>query len=374
MPKILHIINRLGLGGAEVMLLDIIRNSNRAEFDYHILLPHGKGELDNRAASFSIPLHYLLEGEKSGRFNLLREGIAFLKNFKPNIIISHTRFSDLIGLYGGSKAGIPLRIMTVHAAGMYFYDSWPIHEGIAEYFVSRFAKHYVAVSREVIKYLQKYGNIPSEKITLIPNGIDPDRVCKTDIRNRDDVRKSLGFGKNQFVVLSVGRLIQAKGFDILLEEFANFAKKATDASLLIAGYGPEQNKLIRKTSRLKIADRAKFIGQYPNLSELLKSCDCYVMPSRQEGFGLSILEAMANGLPVIGNKVGAVPEIIENGVNGLSFSIRNKGELASRILDIYNDKKTALMYGENARKTALEKYHVKNTSQKYEELYRKLLS
>jgi len=179
---------------------------------------------------------------------------------------------------------------------------------------------------------------------------------------------------NQFVVLSIGRLIRAKGFDILIDEFASFAEKAKEASLLIAGYGSEQKNLIRKASMLGIADRVNIIGRYPNLSELLKSCDCYVMPSRQEGFGLSILEAMANGLPVIGNKVGAVPEIIENGVNGLSFSIRNKGELASRILDIYNDKKKSLIYGENARKTALEKYHVKNTSQKYEELYRKLLS
>jgi glycosyltransferase involved in cell wall biosynthesis len=263
--------------------------------------------------------------------------------------------------------------MTVHAAGMYFLDSSPFHEGLIEYIVSRYAVHYVAVSNAVVGYLQKYGNIPSGKITLIHNGIDPERICRTDIRNRDDVRESLGFEKHHFIVISVGRLIPVKGFEILLREFSAFSKKAPDARLLIVGYGPEEDKIRKTIGDLKLNDRIKIIGRYDKLAELHNASDCFVMTSRQEGFGLAILEAMACGLPVIGSNVGAVPEMIEDRVNGLIFSTKNDGELALCISKIYENRNGARSMGDLARKTALEKYHIKNTSKKYEELYRRLL-
>jgi len=356
------------------MLLDIIRNANRKEFDFHILCPFGKGDLDERANSFGIEVHHLAEDKLSGKIQLFNKGVKFINNLKPDLINTHTRFSDLVGLVGGWRAGIQKRIMTVHAAGMYFLDSKPIHEGLIEYYVARFACFYVAVSDAVADYLRRNGNIPSEKIVTIYNGIDPERVCRLSGRSRADVRSPLGIEENKFLILSVGRLIYEKGFDILIYEFAELLEKIKDVHLLIVGTGPEEQKLKRIARDLHIADKITFSGNFDNLADLFCSADCFVQPSRQEGFGITILEAMSNGLPVIASDVGGIPEIIENEANGLLVSIRKCGDLSSAIERFYSDINLREKLSKIGQETAFEKFHISRTSQKFEELYRKLLA
>jgi len=374
MPRILHVINRLAIGGAEVMLLDIIRNSNRAEFDFHILCPFGKAELDERAKSFGIEVHHLADDKSPGRIQLFSDGVKFIRNLKPDLINTHTRFSDLVGLVGGWRAGIQKRIMTVHAAGMYFLDSRPVHEGMIEYYVARFAGNYVAVSDAVAGYIHKNGNIPVEKIVTIHNGIDPQRVSQPSTRSRADIRSLHAIGENKFLVLSIGRLIYEKGFDILVYEFAELLEKIHDVHLLIAGNGPEEQKLKRVARDLHVAENITFSGTFDNLTDLFCSSDCYVQPSRQEGFGLTILEAMSNGLPVIASDVGGIPEIIENETNGLLVSVRKCGDLSSAIERIHSDVALREKLLKTGRETSLDKFHISHTARKYEELYRKILA
>lgn len=375
MPRILHIINKLDIGGAEVMILDILKYANRDEFDYHILLPYGKGELDNRAESYGINLHYLDTDKSSGKLKLFRLAVKKIRELKPDLIHTHTRFSDFIGLFGGKLAGVKVRMMTIHQEGWYFLGSKPIFEGIFEtFFVVRYAHHFAVISKGVEVYAKKYGLIPKTKMTLVHNGIDPERVVPPVKKGRSSLRAEMGIDEKEFVVIALGRLLIEKGFDILLNEFNKFRDRIGSGKLIIAGYGNMESELKKQAEDLGIKDQVVFYGKYDNPADLLRASDVFVHSSRIEGFGIVIIEAMATGIPVIASNVGGVPEIIEDGVDGFLFDHRQNGALSMLLERVYSHRDSAMEIGGKGKIKSHEKFHVRNTAANYENLYRRLLS
>lgn len=374
MPRILHIINKLDLGGAEIMLLDILKYANHDKFDYHILLPMGEGVLDDLAKSQSLKLHYLENPQKKTKLQLFNDGVKFIRDLKPDLIHTHTRLSDMIGLYGGKKAGVPVRLMTVHAAGMYFLDSDSKIEGLAEMYIVRYATHFAVISNGVKKYLQKNVRIPDTKITLIYNGIDPERVCPENIESRQNIRAQFGFKEQDFVIMFAGRLIHEKGVDILINEFNRFHKETGIGKLFIVGKGDESETLSKLVQVKQLEKQVVFHSEFGSLAALFQAADCFVMPSRQEGFGLVILEAMANGIPVIASNVGGIPEIIKHNANGILCDINRQGDIADALKTIHSDTDLVNALIQNGKTTAFENFHVKFTASNYEKLYRNLMS
>jgi glycosyltransferase involved in cell wall biosynthesis len=373
MARILHIINHLGKGGAEVLLLDVLKYANHKEFEYHILQPYGRSDMDSQAEELGVQLHFLNGDEKSGRMKLLGEGIEKIKSLKPDLINTHTRFSDMIGLYGGKVAGVKKRMMTAHSSGMYFLDSKPLSQGVVEYFVVRYACHFAAVSNSVREYLMKYGNIRDDRITVIYNGIDTQRNQGKVVSSKTGFRERIGLASSDYVVTSVGRLIPEKGFNHLIREFKIFSGKNTNAKLVICGIGPCADELKKQVNSLGIGNRIVFLDNKQDLPELFNASDCFVLSSRKEGFGLVLLEAMMSGLPVIGSNAGGIPEIVSNEVDGLIFNLRISGDLAHALDRLYSDKNLSTFLANAGRKKALEQFNVSVTSKKYEELYRTLL-
>jgi glycosyltransferase involved in cell wall biosynthesis len=373
MFKILHIINKLDPGGAEVMLLDILKYADRKSFDYHILLPKGKGEFDHKAESMGLNLHYP-PGSSNSKISIYRECVNIIRKIKPDLIHTHTRFSDLIGLYGGKIAGVPVRLMTVHAAGMYFFDSPNFLEGLVEYFVVKNATHFAVISNGVKGYLQRNIKVRDDMISVIYNGIDIERVCPAAVKPSGQTRSELGLRSDDFIVCYAGRLAHEKGVDLLIDEFALISQKIVNAKLLIVGKGILEDTLRDQISKTGLQDKVVIHRHFGGLSDYLKASNCFVLPSRNEGFGLVILEAMANGLPVIASKVGGIPEIIEHRVNGLLFDNAQKGELAACIKMLHDDPNLSEEFIKAGKVTACEKFDVRFTTRNYEELYRRLIA
>ncbi|MBU1024045.1 glycosyltransferase family 4 protein, partial [bacterium] len=125
---------------------------------------------------------------------------------------------------------------------------------------------------------------------------------------------------------------------------------------------------------LHLEENILFLGMRNDVSLCLSAMDVYVQPSFYEGHSNTILEAMANGLPVIASNSGGIPEIIHDGTNGLMFDVRKKNSLAASLKKLYKDSSLAGKLTKEGSKTALEKFHVKHTARGYEDLYWKLLS
>jgi glycosyltransferase involved in cell wall biosynthesis len=372
MTRILHIINQLAPCGAEILLLNVLKYSNRKEFDYHIMLPYGEGELDYRAREMGVELHHL-GGAKCGHRKLLSQGVEKIKSLKPDLINTHNRCSDMIGLYGGKIAGVKKRMITVHQCGMYFLESKPFYMGVMEYFIVRYASHFVAVSNSVKEYVMKYGNIRDDRITVIYNGIDMEVWKKKPQSDRSAIRNSLGLSDDDFVVVAAARLFPEKGFDHLIREFRIFSSNRKNAKLVICGCGPSENNLKNLVKKLDLENRILFLGNIPYLREMFNAADCFALSSRKEGFGLAFVEAMASGLPVIGSNVGSIPELIRHEKDGLIFNIKISSDLAKMLDRIYSDKTFAAGLAVEGRKKALEQFDVTVTSRRNEELYGNLL-
>lgn len=153
-------------------------------------------------------------------------------------------------------------------------------------------------------------HVDPNKITVIHNGIDTAKFYRK-IGDREGNRRYFSLPANRWLWGAVGRLVPTKGYDILLKAWAAKKIGSLGGFLVFAGEGRERQNLLNLAEDLGIAGEICFLGHISEVAKLLQSLDGYVMPSRNEGFPLSILEALASGLPVVASRVGGIPEIFD---------------------------------------------------------------
>lgn len=172
----------------------------------------------------------------------------------------------------------------------------------------------VALSRYSIKQISDlHGRAMAEKAVLIPGGIDTERFCYADAKERGVLRKKLGFPEASIVVLTVRRLVKRMGIDMLIEGFAAAARSNKRLFLVIGGTGTERDSLEALSVKLGVSDRVSFRGFIPAevLAKYYQAADLFALPTKSlEGFGLVTLEALSAGTPVIGTAVGATVEVL----------------------------------------------------------------
>lgn len=169
-----------------------------------------------------------------------------------------------------------------------------------------------------------------QKGNVIHNGVAPEQF-----------QDKTPYHHSKPYILTFGRLTYEKGFDILLDAFAEVASKHPTVDLILAGQGEEKKALQEQVHRLGLDGQAHFFGRASpkEVVQLLNGCQFVVVPSRWETFGIVLLEAMASGKPVIATRSGGPEEIIEDGINGLLVEKENTKALAEAITRLLNDAK-----------------------------------
>lgn len=169
----------------------------------------------------------------------------------------------------------------------------------------------------------------------------------------------------------IGSLIRQKGVDILIMAFGGVKKKFPDAELVIVGDGREKKSLEKLSRELGI--KVNFLGYQEDLGSALEKSAVLALPSREEGFGLVLLEAMAAGVPVVASRVGGIEEIIEHEYNGIIFEKENSKELAEGIIRILENKELRKKLIENGKKT-LKKFRWEKTGSEVDAVYEAIKS
>lgn len=167
----------------------------------------------------------------------------------------------------------------------------------------------------------------------------------------------------------IGSLIRQKGVDVLIRAFESVKKKFPDAELVIIGDGREK-KSLEKLSR-ELGTEVNFLGYREDLDSILEKSAVLALPSREEGFGLVLLEAMAAGVPVVASRVGGIEEIIEHEYNGILFE--NSGELAEGIIKILENEELRKKLIENGRES-LKKFRWEKTGSEMDAVYEAIKS
>lgn len=183
----------------------------------------------------------------------------------------------------------------------------------------RHADYWVGISKGICQHLID-GGMPKDRVFHIPNFADETPVTALP-------RDSFDTPIDKPLILAAGRLHENKGFDILLRALVD----VPEASLWLAGAGPEEQALKSLCAELSLNDRVRFLGWRTDVTALMRTADVFVCPSRHEGLGSIVMESWAHQCPIIATKSQGPGEVIEDGFSGLLTDIDNVAQLASAI-------------------------------------------
>ena len=226
----------------------------------------------------------------------------------------------------------------------------------------------VGVSAATLDGLATDGMAPT-RLRLIPNGIDPDRLLR---QPGGGLRGRLGIPPDAFVAGCVGSLIPRKGLDVVLAALARLGL-SRPAHLLFAGSGPDQPGLERSARDLGLGAQVHFLGNTDNPAEAYGAMDVNILASRQEAFGLVLVEAALCGVPSVGSKVGGIPEVIVDGVTGLLFPPGDADALANALRTLACDGVRCRTMGLAARDRAHAQFTAARMVGRLGEVYDELL-
>ncbi len=369
--KILHLISSIGLFGAEKVLLSLADCGNKfglksfAGAIKNLHNPHL--EIIEEAKKLSLNSVVF---ESRGRFDLVAifRIARFLKENNIDIIHTHNYKSDILGMFAAFMTGSKW-IATNHVwhgfdRKLRFYER-------LDAFILRFAERAVAVSDEIQQDLIKKG-IPQIKIKVINNGINIQQFNPAGSNN--GLRRSLGVNDTDVLVTNISRLSPEKGHEALLKAAKEITAKNAQVKFLIVGDGQLLQKLKSNAQDSGLDGKVIFTGIRRDISDILRVSDIYVNSSFIEGLPITILEAMAAQLPVVATKVGAVPKVIKNEVNGILVEIGDIRGLSEAILSLAGHAEMRKALAMQAYSDVSSDFSVERMCREYRQIYQELLS
>jgi len=233
----------------------------------------------------------------------------------------------------------------------------------------------VSIAQEVTRtFIEEYGRAPAAEI---PNAIPTDRYTPDPVR-RAAWRSQHEVPADALMFTCVAGLRPQKNHRLLIQAFAHASSQLADALLLLVG-PPDRldpayaESLQRLAQELGLGQRVRFLGSRADVPDILRASDVFVLSSDYEGNPLSVLEAMAAGLPVVSTAVGGVPELVQHGATGLLVPAGDARALAEAITQLGRDADQRAAMGHAARQTALERFDVRVMSHAYAKFYLELL-
>ena len=345
--RVLWLVKGLGPGGAERLLVEHARAGDRARFDYQLayLLPwkqHLVGELealgvtthclDVRSVADPRWIGRLRRLVRAGRFDVVHvHSPALAAAARPALRLAHAR---------------PALVYTEH-------NRWPSHHPLtrlANRVTLRLADATVAVSDDVRRSMGRQG----AGVEVVRHGVDT-AALRQKAAERAAVRAELGIGDDDLLAVTVANLRTSKGYPTLLAAARLVFDADAQVRFVAAGQGPQEAELRALVAELELGDRFRLLGYVPDAARVVAGADLFVLASEHEGLPLAVMEALALGVPVVATNVGGVPELVEDGTNGLLVPPRDPAALAAAVLALTDDGARArLAAGAAARGDSLD--------------------
>lgn len=326
--RVLHLITRLPIGGAERLLLGILRHLDPAKFESVVCCIQDRGELADEAEALGIPVIALGLMRKGGHDRAVVPALrAMMREHRIELVHTHLYHANLYGRLAARKEGIPA-IASVH--NTYTKRKWYRH--LINRWLARKTYVVTAGSADVERDLLEVDHLPPAKVARLPNCIDLTRV-ETALTPAQ-AKTRLGFAADDVVIGTVGRVEEQKGHIHLLEAFSYLRQRLVQGErlkLLLVGDGRLLPRLRESAETLGIADHCLFPGNLPQLAEIYRAMDVFVMPSLWEGLSLAMLEAMAAGLPLVATEVGGARDVLGDSQWGLLVPPRSSEALTEAV-------------------------------------------
>ena len=368
--KILHLTSHLQTGGITRYALSL--SQRLIERGHQVRIASGGGHLESRveeigAAHWRVPLNTSQEFSRQV-FRSIRQISDRLNDEPVDLIHAHTRVGQVAADQISRRRKIPY-VTTWH--GVY-------KRRLGRRLYPCTGHACIAISGVVQEHLRRDFKVPPERLRLIYNGVNTAHYkAALDTALLQAYRRRWGISEGQPVVGGIGRLAagKVKGFDLLLAAACLLKETVPNLQVLIVGDGPRCPFLEDVAERLGILDRVHFVGTVADIRIPLALMDVFVFPSRwPEAFGLTLVEAMASGKPIVAVQTGAVPEIIRDGTDGLLVDPEDISGLVRNISKMLSDRPFSEKLARQAQLRARERFDIDRMVIEMEGVYQEVIS
>lgn len=365
--KVLHLATHLNIGGITTYISKMAPALKKIGVETLALSSGGACSDDFHQKSvktFELPIKTKSELNPKIYFALPALKKIIVDN-KIDLLHAHTRITQVMAAILSRKVGIPV-VTTCHGyyknrLGRRIFPAW--------------GDYTVAISDGVAEHLRKDFKLPDEKIIIVNNGVDLEEIDRAySSHDPQKAKQSYGFQTSDPVIGLVARIVADKGHEYLLRAVPVIQKKFPDIRVLIVGEGRHRKYLENLTWDLKIQDAVVFTGNLRDVSKPLAAMDIFTLPATwREGFGLSIVEAMACRKPVIVSNIWALNSLIENRVTGILIPPKQSAPLAEAVQFLLSNPGVGVQMADRARKMTEDHFTVPRMAAEMKTVYERAL-
>ena len=356
MLRICHIISGDLWAGAEVMAFELIKELRNDESISCIAITLNKGTLSANLNGIGVKT-YILSEKKMSFFQILFHIRKIVKESGINVIHSH-RYKENFLAYLASLPHADLRLISTQHGMPETTNSLKSRTlfRLNFFLLAHFFTAVVSVSKEIQETLLRKNGFKKSKVAVIHNGVFLPSITR-DHRN-----------SSPLIIGSAGRFVPIKNYPLFIE-IASLCKKEPEIHFNLVGDGPDRPLLENMVRAKSLESTFEFCGQTPVMEGFYQKIDIFVNTSLHEGIPMSILEAMAYGIPVIAPRIGGIPEIIEDGIDGFLIRQDNAELFAEKCFLLCQDAKLRNKIGAAARRKISSFFSIRSCAQSYRALY-----
>lgn len=365
--RILFLTTHLEFGGIPVYTV-MLATALKQRGHEPIVASRG-GVLVERLTAAKIPHVSVAVGIKSELHPTIAVAVAqvvgIIHRARPDLLHAQTRVAHVVAGLAGWLTGVPV-VTTAHGFsrwrwGRRHFPCW--------------GRRVIAVSRAVARVLTLVSRVPRARVVLIPNGIAWDPMEPRRLAQQAAWFSQVwGLPRGGPIIGSIARLNEAKGEHVLLEAFHRVRRQIPSARLLLVGDGPQKSALIRQAYAFGDEDHVVIAGPVEHTAIPLSVMDVFVLPSRDEAFGLALVEAMAMRRPVVASAVGGMREIVRHGETGFLVPPGNPGALADALRYLVEHPDAARALGEAGYRRFQERFTIDRMAADVERVYKQVLA
>ena len=350
--RVLHVQKASGVGGSERHLAMLLPALARAGVEVRMIAAvTGDGDRFARELEkLGVDVRTIPAGPDVNPL-LVRRIAREIAAFRPGLVHTHLVHADVHGQIAARLRGVTA-VSSVHGT-LAALRRAPLRPAAGA--IGRLPALTIAISHHVREFLESHRLRPAGRVRVVHYGIEADRWSTAD-GERGRLRSELGIGPGDVTIAVTSRLIPGKGHDLLLNAFAEASRRAPELRLAIAGDGPERASL---EARAEGIDGVRFLGFVDDVRPLVKAADALAFPTAPElgeGFGLTALEAMAASRPVVATAVGAIPEVVDDGVTGALVAPRDTAGLADALVRVAREPEERLALGRRGAERARREF------------------
>jgi len=348
--RLVHLSQGLDMGGLEKLLVEFARHADRDRFDLRFVSLSDKGEIAREIEELGWPVE-ALDTPTGLKPTLVYRLARLLRRWKTDVLHTHNNRPLVYSALAARLGGVKRFIHTRHGQS---FGSTPRQVRLVS-LAARYVDAFACVSQDSARLSGKQ-QVPARLIHCVHNGIDTRRFAALPVRDDGPA-------------VIVARLSPEKDIATLLRATALAVRQDATFRLEIAGDGPCRPELERLALELNLGKSVRFLGMVNDIAGLLARASFFVLSSISEGVSLTLLEAMARGLPVAATAVGGNPEVVAEGETGLLTPARDPARMAQAMLALHRDRALRARMGDAARRRVEAHFDIRGMVSRYEALY-----